>query len=96
MISVPAALFPGIREADDLPNTLYEFYEGNYGITIVRAEERLRAVPASREVAELLGIAAEMPLLEIDRVAFALDGRPVEWRVSQCDTRHHHYLAELV
>lgn len=96
MISVPAVMFPGIRDADELPNTLYEFYEGNYGITIVRAEERLRAVPASRDAAAHLGIKPGAPLLEIDRVAFALDGRPVEWRVSQCDTRHHHYLAELV
>jgi len=29
-------------------------------------------------------------------VAFALDGRPAEWRVSLCDTRRHHYLAELL
>lgn len=96
MITVPASMFPGIGDAGDLPNTLYEFYEGNYGVTIARAEERLRAVAASKEVAGHLGIKTGAPLLEIDRVAFALNGRPAEWRVSLCDTRHHHYLAELV
>jgi GntR family transcriptional regulator len=95
-ISVPADLFPGLGGDGALPNTLYEFYEGRYGITIIRAEERLRAVEAPEEAATLLGLKPGAPLMEIDRVAFALDGRPAEWRVSLCDTRHHHYLAELV
>jgi len=95
-ISVPASMFPGLDDDGPLPNTLYEYYEGRYGITIVRAEERLRAVAASEEVAGYLGFKSGAPVLEIDRIAFALDGRPAEWRVSLCDTRHHHYLAELV
>lgn len=95
-ISVSAALFPGLGANGDLPNTLYEFYERRYGVTITRAEERLRAIEAPAEAAEHLGLKPGAPVLEIDRVAFALDGRPAEWRVSLCDTRHHHYLAELV
>jgi GntR family transcriptional regulator len=95
-ISVPTALFPGLGADGDLPNTLYELYEGRYGVTIVRAEERLRAIEAPAEAAALLRLRAGAPVLEIDRVAFALDGRPAEWRVSLCDTRYHHYLAELV
>jgi GntR family transcriptional regulator len=95
-ISVPAILYPNLGGEGVLPNTLYELYESRYGITIARAEERLRAVEAPAEAAVLLGIAPGAPVLEIDRVAFALDGRPAEWRVSLCDTRHHHYLAELV
>lgn len=95
-ISVPEALFPGLGGDGVLPNTLYDLYEGRYGITIVRAEERLRAVEAPDQAAVLLGLEPGAPLLEIDRVAFALDGRAAEWRVSLCDTRHHHYLAELV
>jgi len=95
-ISVPADRFPGLGANGDLPNTLYEFYERRYGVTIVRAEERLRAVDASAEAAGHLGLRPGAPVLEIDRVAFALDGRPAEWRVSLCDTRHHYYLAELI
>jgi GntR family transcriptional regulator len=34
-------------------------------------------------------------LLSIDRTAFALDGRPVEWRVSLCLTDTLHYLSDL-
>ena len=95
-ISVPAELFPDLGGDGVLPNTLYELYESRYGVTIVRAEERLRAVEAPAEAAALLGLMPGAPLLETDRVAFALNGRPAEWRVSLCDTRYHHYLAELV
>jgi GntR family transcriptional regulator len=96
LIAVPADRFPTLGDGGTLPNTLYALYESKYGVTIVRAEERLRAVEAPAEAADSLGLAPGAPLLEIDRVAFALDGRPAEWRLSLCDTRHHHYLAELV
>ena len=95
-ITVPSDLFPDLATVPDLPNTLYELYESEYGVSIARAEERLRAVEATKEIASQLALKAGAPLLEIDRVAFALDGRAVEWRVSLCDTQRHHYLAELV
>ena len=80
----------------DLPNTLYELYERRYEVTVARAEERLRATSADADTASLLGIEAGCPLLEIDRTAFALDGAPVEWRLSLCETGAHHYRVELV
>lgn len=96
-IAVPAALFPGLarRGRDELPNTLYQYYEQNYGITITHAVERVRAVAARDSEARHLGLKAGAPLLEIDRIAMNLDKRPIEWRLSRCDTRHHHYLAAL-
>jgi len=65
-------------------------------VTIARAQERLRAKPAARFAARHLGVAIGAPLLEIDRIAYSLDGAPVEWRVSLCETKDHYYLAELV
>ncbi|MHB1587070.1 MAG: GntR family transcriptional regulator [Acidiferrobacteraceae bacterium] len=96
-ISVPAALFPGlaVRDRTRLPNTLYQYYEQTYGITITRAVERVRAVAAGRRDARYLEVRVGEPLLEIDRLATNLDGRPIEWRVSRCDARDHHYLATL-
>ena len=35
------------------------------------------------------------PVLALDRVMLTLDGRPVEWRVGQCNLLAHHYLAEI-
>ena len=95
-IAVPLDLFPALGDNGDLPNTLYELYEGKYAVTIARAEERLRAVEAPKDIAARLEIRPGAPLLEIDRVAFALNGRAAEWRISHCNTRHHHYLAELI
>ncbi len=97
-ILVPAKLFPDLGKpaAGELPNELYILYEKRYGITIYRANENLRAVAATAEQAKLLGLEAGAPLLEIDRTALTLDGRPVEWRTSLCDTRSCHYVSELL
>jgi GntR family transcriptional regulator len=94
-ITVPQVLFPDLADIREVPNTLYDLYERRYGITIARAVERLSAVAAAERDARLLGIAPGAPLLEIDRIALALDGNPVEWRVSRCHTATHHYQVEL-
>ena len=98
-IVLPAALFPGLDERA-LPNTLYTLYARDYGITIGRVEERLSAVAAGAEAARHLGLDRDAPLLAIDRTARALDanpsgGRPVEWRLSLCDTRDQVYSVTL-
>lgn len=94
-IAVPQKLFPDLADIREVPNTLYDFYERRYGVTIARAVERLAAVAADERDAKLLEIAPGAPLLEIDRTALALDGAPVEWRVSRCVTTTHHYRVEL-
>jgi GntR family transcriptional regulator len=93
-IFLPAAMFPGI-ERQDLPNNLYEIYATEFGVTIGRATERLKAVAATNREANILGIPQGYPLLHIDRTAFALDGRRAEWRVWLCRTDAAHYLSEL-
>lgn len=93
-IVVPSAVFPGLG-AGELPNNLYDLYSSAFGVTIARATERLKAVAAGRRQAELLGIAEGAPLLAIDRVAFAIDGRRAEWRVSLCATETVHYASDL-
>jgi len=93
-IVLPKALFPGI-EKRDLPNNLYELYRAGFGVTITRAAERLKAVAASRREAKHLDVPVGTPLLAIDRTALAIDGAPVEWRVSLCRTDAFHYLSDL-
>lgn len=82
-IAVPASLFPDLGADGRLPNALYALYQERFGVTIARATEHLRAVAAAADDAELLGVAAGSPLLEVDRVAFDLEDRPVEWRLSR-------------
>ncbi len=93
-IVLPRELFPGI-EAHDLPNNLYELYGAAFGVPIGRAGERLKAVAATEEQAKPLDIVAGTPLLSVDRIAYSIDGRPVEWRMSLCRTDAAHYLSDL-
>ncbi|MGH7051239.1 MAG: GntR family transcriptional regulator [Acetobacteraceae bacterium] len=94
-IVLPEALFPGLS-GRVLPNNLYGFYAEEYGVSIARASERLKAINLSPPDAALLGAAAGTAALLIDRAAIAIDGQPVEWRLSRCLTRHLHYASELV
>jgi GntR family transcriptional regulator len=93
-VTLPKKLFPRLGADVEIPDHLYRFYQSVYGITVVKAEEHARAVAASAEEARVLRIAAGAPLLEVDRVALTLDSRPVEWRLSRCNTEHCYYLAE--
>lgn len=94
-IALPARLFKGLAELDPIPNTLYDVFQRTYGVTIARTDERLTAVAAGVADAGRIGIEAGAPLLRIDRTAFALDDRPVEWRVSLCHLDGAHYLARV-
>jgi GntR family transcriptional regulator len=93
-ISLPLEHFPGFGTDVDPPNNLFRFYQSSYGVTVAKAEEHLKAVSASAEEATILGIKKGAPMLEIDRIAKMLDGRPVEWRVSHCDTSNYRYVTE--
>jgi GntR family transcriptional regulator len=94
-IILPLSLFPGIDHQETLPNTLYSLYQGVYGISIAVAREELRAVLANKRDAKALGLIPGAALLQIDRIAIALDGRLVEWRVSRCDTRDIVYAVDI-
>jgi GntR family transcriptional regulator len=93
-ICLPAKLFPRM-ELRELPNNLYELYAAEYGVTIGRASEKLKAVAAIERDAAALGVAPGSPLLRIDRLAYDLDARPMEWRMSVCRTETVHYWSDL-
>ena len=92
-ITLPESMFETLGQDKErkLPNTLYEFYETQFNVTIHSSEENLRAVSASKRDAGLLQLEIGTPLLEIERIALTLDKIPVELRVSRCNTRNHHY-----
>ena len=92
-ITLPAALFNGLTRArfSGYPGSMYGFFETEFGVRMLRAEERLYAVAADRAAAELLDVAAGSPLLAVDRISFTYGDRPVEVRRGLCTTRHEHY-----
>ncbi len=91
---LPAQLFRGLTEKRlrERPSTLYHLYQTEFGITVVRAHERLRAVGADRSAARVLGVALGQAVLQVRRVALGLGGQPVEWRVSTVATGQYDYV----
>lgn len=98
-LTVPAELFPNLDRRlpldQDMVDELYVLYQKSYGVTIVRAHEMLSAVAVDALDRRYLSLAADEPVLQIDRVAHDLEGRPVEWRVSHCDTCRHAYRSDI-
>ncbi|MGL4325397.1 MAG: GntR family transcriptional regulator [Beijerinckiaceae bacterium] len=93
-LSLPHQLFAGL-EKDVIPNNLYQLYAARFRITVARAREKLKAIALNADDARVLGVATGTPALAVDRLAIALDGKPVEWRVSHCLTEQFHYVSDL-
>ena len=96
-ITLPAALFRGLTKAryDAYRGSMYSFFESQFGVRMLRAQERIRAVAADPATARVLGTEAGAPLLAVDRVTLTYGDRPVEVRRGLCVTKAYHYLNEL-
>jgi GntR family transcriptional regulator len=96
-ITLPATLFRGLTKAkyDAYRGSMYGFFETQFGVRMLKAQEKLRAVAADAGAAAILGIPSGSPLLAVDRVTLTYGDRPVEFRRGLCATRQHHYLNEL-
>jgi len=96
-ITLPAGLFRGISKGklDSYQGSMYSFFETQFGVRMVKAREKLRAVAADAGSAKLLRVKTGEPLLAVDRVTSTYGGRPVEWRRGLCTTRRHHYFNEI-
>ncbi|MDQ8024278.1 MAG: GntR family transcriptional regulator [Moraxellaceae bacterium] len=75
--------------------SLYSLFETRFGVRMIRAKEKIRAVAADRNSAELLSIAEHTPLLSVERVTYTYGDRPVEWRRGLYSTAEHYYQNEL-
>lgn len=75
--------------------SLYSLFESDFGVRMISAEERLRAVAADAESAPLLGVGEGDPLLLVERTAYTYGNRPVEWRRGLYCTRSHYYRNDL-
>ncbi|WP_421990530.1 GntR family transcriptional regulator [Roseococcus sp.] len=97
LIALPEALFPGFAAplGEELTDEFYGLYQRRFGLTILRVEEKLRAVEAPPGIARLLGREEGWPLLLIERVAFDVMDRPVERRRSWLETSRIQYAVEL-
>ena len=92
-----AGQFPGLTlaELEEFAGSVYSFYETVFGVRMIRAEERLRAVAADNFAAAHLKVSQGTPLLCVDRIAFTYGDKPVEWRRGLCLTDGFSYYNEL-
>lgn len=96
-IYLPGEIF-GTLTLDTLrehQGSLYSLFESQFGVRMIRAEERIRAVPADKTSADLLGVGEGSPLLSVERISFSYGDKPVEWRRGLYSTAEHCYFNEL-
>ena len=93
-LTLPAALFKGLTEKRlrERPSTIYHLYQTEFGITVVRALERVRALAADRSTARVLGVAPGAAVLQVRRTALTFNDKPVEYRVSTLHSAQHEYV----
>jgi GntR family transcriptional regulator len=75
---IPVSLAPDLL-SQPLDDSIYDLLIDRYGVTCVKAIERMVAVLANHEQSKRLGIKVGDPLMAIERVAFDLDDGPVEY-----------------
>jgi GntR family transcriptional regulator len=74
---------------------MYALFEVEFGVRMVRAEEKIRAVLPDATQRNMLQVAAGMPLLSVERIAYTYNGMPMELRRGLYRTDAHHYRNEL-
>jgi len=74
---------------------MYALFETEFGVRMVRAEEKIRAIAADEASATLLGVPAGAPLLSVERTAFTYNDLPMELRRGLYRTDTHHYKNDL-
>ena len=96
-IYLPGEVFQGLT-AETLQGwngSLYSLFERRFGVRMIRAQERIRAVAADRGASEALKLPEGTPLLSVERVTYTYGDKPVEWRRGLYSTAEHFYLNEL-
>ena len=94
---LPGEVFPGLsfETLQGWNGSLYSLFETRYGLRMIRAQERIRAVAADRSTSEILNVKEGTPLLSVERVTYTYGDKPVEWRRGLYSTADHFYLNEL-
>jgi GntR family transcriptional regulator len=92
--TIPQARFPGLAQQNEIAPSIVVLAQ-RYGVLLVRAKERVSVTTANSDVAGELKVAKGTPLLQLDCVVFAIDGRPIERRLALCNLRDDYYMAEI-
>jgi GntR family transcriptional regulator len=95
-VSLAMGRLPGLEEGG-AGNYRISGLAQRHGIHLGRAAEMLTFEEATPQTADQLEIPAGTRLLKLDRVVYATDGNPIEWRVALCCLKEDLlYSAEMV
>ncbi|MFO1191985.1 MAG: GntR family transcriptional regulator [Rhodoferax sp.] len=96
-IWLPAIPFRGLTAERLRANTgpMYAMFEAEFGVRMVRAKEKIRAVLPDAGQAELLRLPQSAPVLSVERIAYTYDDKAIELRRGLYRTDKHHYRNEL-
>jgi GntR family transcriptional regulator len=96
-IWLPGVLFKGLtaERLSDYRGPMYGLFESEFGVRMIRAEEKIRAVAADAAAAEPLALEPGAPLLSVERLALTYGDKPVELRRGLYNTASHFYRNEL-
>ncbi len=94
---LPAAPFKGLtaERLDTYRGPMYALFETEFGVRMVRAEEKIRALPATAPATDILDIPEGTPLLSVERIAYTYNDLPIEVRRGLYRTDTHHYQNSL-
>lgn len=92
-IWLPGAAFRGLtlESLSQYKGPLYALFESEFGVSMVRADEKIKAVQAGPDQAGLLGVPEGSALLQVERVSFTYGDRPMEVRRGLYVTERFHY-----
>ncbi|MEO6625118.1 MAG: GntR family transcriptional regulator [Burkholderiaceae bacterium] len=90
---LPGASFKGLtaERLSAYRGPMYALFETEFGVRMVRAEEKIRAVCPDAEQASLLMLPPQEPLLSVERIAYTYHDKPMELRRGFYRTDKHHY-----
>ena len=90
---LPGAPFKGLtsERLAGYQGAMYALFETEFGVRMVRADEKIRAVLPDETQSQLLKLAAGTPLLSVERVAYTYNDTPMELRRGLYRTESHHY-----
>jgi GntR family transcriptional regulator len=96
-IWLSARLFKGLtaERLQAYRGPMYGLFEAEFGVQMIRAEEKIRAMAADEADAALLGVEPGAPLLLVQRRSYTYADRPVELRRGLYRTEAHYYRNEL-
>lgn len=70
---------------------LYAFYQRACGVTILRREDYAKAVLMPEDLCRRYGLKNPLPVIEVQRISFTYNDRPVEYRRQLSITEHYHF-----